>query len=98
MRAKSGLYLARDSSSLSLVIIILAFVIPSQAFFANKANDQVASSQLLRAMNLARSEAIMRNESVTLWKSHDQKTCGGEWQEGYLIFVMRKYAIPFAII
>ncbi|WP_020146037.1 Tfp pilus assembly protein FimT/FimU [Thioalkalivibrio sp. ALJ15] len=47
-----------------------------------------ATNSLLNAMHLARSEALKRNERVTLCPSNDGKTCrdDGVWADGWIWF------------
>lgn len=78
---------------ISMIIILIA--IPSQKLLLDHAHHQVMSSQLLRAINLARSEAVMRGIPVMLCKSTDQKTCGGDWRDGYLIMAEEKVLFVF---
>lgn len=35
----------------------------------------------------ARSEAIKRNQVVTICKSNNAETCGGSWTDGWIVFV-----------
>ncbi|MCX4187242.1 GspH/FimT family protein [Methylophaga sp. OBS4] len=35
---------------------------------------------------LARSEAIKRNQVVTICKSADKQNCGGNWSDGWIVF------------
>jgi type IV fimbrial biogenesis protein FimT len=67
-----------------IAIILLGISIPSEKVFINKSQDKVMSQQLLRAIYLARSEAITRNATVTLCKSMDSKNCSGDWLKGYI--------------
>lgn len=71
--------------TLIIIIILLAMSLPNEKIFINKSQDEVMSQQLLRAIYLARSEAITRNTTVTLCKSADSKTCSGDWLNGYII-------------
>ncbi|MDR3492721.1 MAG: GspH/FimT family pseudopilin [Gammaproteobacteria bacterium] len=73
--------------TISIATILFALMIPSQKIFIDKTAEQVSSSQLLRAMSLARSEASSRGRVVSLCKSSDQKTCTGNWEQGQIIFV-----------
>lgn len=69
----------------SIILILLVLAIPSQETVITRTQDHVISSQLLRAIQLTRSEAITRGTTVTLCKSRDQTHCGGTWQEGYIV-------------
>lgn len=71
--------------TLTIAIILVALAIPSQYYFLEKSKDEHLRSQLIRAIEMARSEAIARGEMVMLCKSSDLKTCQGSWQQGYMI-------------
>lgn len=92
---KYGFSLIELLITLFIVMILLAFFIPSEAIFYSKARDEVMSSQLLRALNLARSAAVTRGEIITLCKSNNQKTCAGDWQDGYIIYTDNKILYSF---
>ncbi len=95
LKMKLGFSLLEMLIVLSIISIILVFSLFPQKIFLDKANDQVASSQLLRAINLTRSESITRGIPVTLCKSTDKQTCGGEWKEGYIVIADQKVLFTF---
>ena len=72
---------------MTLGAILLTLAIPAyQALIAqNRQTTQI--TQLVAAINLARSEAVTRHSIVTLCKSNDGKQCAGEWRDGWLVFV-----------
>ncbi len=67
-----------------LISIIIVFMVPSYKTTVSHAEESIMSSQLLRAIHLAQTEAMMRQELITL-----NKLPGG-WQEGYEIRVNEK--------
>jgi type IV fimbrial biogenesis protein FimT len=70
---------------LSIIAILSTLGIISIQSFQQKSQAEVIKSQLLRAIQVTRSEAILRNEKIILCHSHDQKTCSGSWQEGFIV-------------
>lgn len=70
---------------LVIVGILLAIAVPSFEFLTKKSTQKIISLKLLHAIELTRQEAMTRGDRVTLCQSADQKTCGGEWQQGYVI-------------
>lgn len=70
---------------LTIIIILIAVTVPNEKLFISKSQDEVMSQQLLRAIYLARSEAMTRSQTVTLCASVDDKTCSGDWIQGYII-------------
>lgn len=83
---KNGFSLIELLITVSITVILLMLVIPDEKIFITKSEDEVMSQQLLRAIYLARSEAISRGETVMLCKSVDLKHCGGnDWLQGYIM-------------
>ncbi len=52
-------------------------------------NNRMTShfNELLSFLSYARSEAVKRNSSVTVCKSISGSSCGGEWHNGWIVFV-----------
>lgn len=73
--------------SLSIMIILMSFAFPLGMEFLRHNEDDILQMQLLDAMSLAKFEAKARHQAVALCKSQNQKTCGGNWQNGQLIFI-----------
>lgn len=80
-----GFSLVEVMMVLAIITIMCAFALPAKKYFFDGFSTRLAGSQLLYAIQLARSEAILRGEKVTLCGSVDQQTCSSEWREGYLI-------------
>lgn len=96
---KNGFSLLEILVVLTIVFMILAFAIPSERIFLTNAKVDALRLQLQRAIDLTRSEAIMRNETVTLCGSSNKNTCTGSWDAGYIILANTKpiyifYATP----
>lgn len=60
-------------------------VLPNQTFLWKRTTNSVLSEQLLQAIDLARLTAIAEHEQTTVCHSADQKTCSGEWRNGYIV-------------
>lgn len=78
-----------------ITMILLTITIPSQRFFLTKSVIDVMRLQLLQAINLTRHEAMLRREVVTLCQSSNQQTCGGQWQDGYIVLANNKVVHSF---
>lgn len=81
-----GFTLVELMVTIAIVAILAMVAVPSfqGAMLSSKlntlANNFVASAQL------ARSEAIKRNATVTLCASTDSASCSGSWNNGWLVF------------
>lgn len=82
-----GFTLVECLISLALMVVILLLALPRYDNFLENTKEQLLSTQLLRAINLARSEAMLRNTTVSLCGSSDQLNCTEDWIKGFLIFL-----------
>ena len=77
-------------TELLITISITSILLGSSAplFTGIIMNNRVVSisNGLLTALHIARSEAVKRNQDVTLCKSSDSLSCGGSWSDGWIIF------------
>ena len=91
MRKNTGFTLVELLITIVIVGVLLAVGIPSLKTFM-KGNQLVASTnELISAFNVARSEAIKRNGSVTVCESANGTACTdpvtGRWEDGWIVFV-----------
>jgi len=88
-KTDSGFTLIELMIALAIVAILATLAAPS--FRETIQNNRMTTqyNELLTSLSVARSEAIKRGTTVTVCKSNDQNTplCGGNWQDGWLIFV-----------
>ncbi len=94
-RAYNGFSLLEMLIAFFIIAILLNMAIPSQKMLLTQSKADIIRFQLLRAINLARYEAMMRKEVVTLCQSADQKTCSGHWKDGYIILSNEKVVYTF---
>jgi len=73
--------------TLSVAAILLSLSVPSfsTAIQNNRMVTQV--NELNTALSLARSEAVKRNDTITLCQSSNGTSCTGSWQNGWIVFV-----------
>ena len=69
-----------------MVLAILAVIaIPSYRDASLSGRLSAISSDLYTSVQLARSEAIKSNTTVTLCASDDGATCSGDWEDGWVV-------------
>jgi type IV fimbrial biogenesis protein FimT len=100
MKSTAAFSLIELLVTLAIVGIFLLLAISGFHTFVIKTRVTSQVNQFMSAIAYARSEAIMRGEVITLCKSVDHKTCGGQWRDGQIIInakqqVLRVYqALP----
>jgi len=71
-----------------LVLIILASVaLPSMVSTIQNNRMTAQANGFLTAFQLARTEALKRNDPVSVCPSSDGATCDGDWEDGWIVFV-----------
>ena len=72
-----------------IIILLLIVVIGITSLKQMITNSQIAtaSNTLIGSLNLARSEAMARNKSITICPTDDGISCGNQWENGWLIFI-----------
>jgi Tfp pilus assembly protein FimT len=72
--------------TLAIVAILSALVFPSHARLLTAAKQETASAQLLRAISMARGEALLHGGAVTLCGGQ-HASCSGQWRDGQVLFL-----------
>lgn len=72
----------------TVAAILLTVSVPSMSRLVHSARLTDASNALLSSLQLARSEAMKRNDRVTVCKSADGLSCvrSGGWEQGWIVF------------
>jgi len=87
-RRQRGFTLGETLTTLAVAGIGLSLAVPGLQSLTH--SDHVAASvnQLVGTLHVARSEAVTRNDSVTVCASSDGATCNGsEWEHGWIAFL-----------
>lgn len=82
-----GLTILELMITLAIAGILIASSAPS--FNASIKNTRMVTqvNELQAALSLGRSEAIKRNETVSICRSNTGTSCAGNWQDGWIVFV-----------
>jgi Tfp pilus assembly protein FimT len=73
-------------SVLIIFSLLLGLAYPHWQPFLYQVEDNILKNQLLEMIHYAQSEADLLLRPVAICQSQNQSTCGGEWQQGQLIF------------
>lgn len=88
-RVARGITLVELITTLAVVGISLAVVVPGWSALAERSRVTTTVNSLVASLRLARSTAVTRRQRVTLCPSDDGARCSGDphgWQRGYLVF------------
>lgn len=82
-----GFTLSELLTTIAVAGISLSLVIPGFDSVVSNNRRATAVNQFVSTMHAARSEAITRNQQITICPSSDALTCGGaSWENGWLYF------------
>lgn len=89
--SERGLTLIELLVTLSIAVVLITIAVPGFQAFFQRNRVQSAGSELVAALNLARSEAIRQGARVSVCGSADPSAavpaCGeNQWQNGYVVF------------
>jgi type IV fimbrial biogenesis protein FimT len=89
MKRTNGVTLIEMLATLAVVAILAGLAAPSFHNLALNSQRTATVNNFFHALFLARSEAILRGQVVTVCKSADGSTCltSGEWTSGWIVFV-----------
>ena len=81
-----GLTLVELLSTVSIIAVVNALAGPTlgETFKRNQLRSQ--AERVMTTLNLARSEAVKRNQPVSVCRSNDGETCSGDWSDGWIVF------------
>ena len=86
--AQRGVTLVELLVSLTVLAILLYIATPSFSNAGLPSQLRAVANDVVAATQIARSEAIKRNTTVTLCVSSDGQTCGtGNWRQGWIVVV-----------
>ncbi|EKD73088.1 MAG: hypothetical protein ACD_45C00465G0003 [uncultured bacterium] len=81
--------------TLVIMAIVIVITVPAVQMFSQKSTADILRSQLLRAIYLTRSTAMMQNTKALLCGSVNNQTCTDQWQDGFSVVVKGKVFYTF---
>lgn len=84
---QSGISLVEILAVLVMLTTVAAIAMPAFSSVGRSARLTSAVNEMVASLNLARSEAIKRNQRVVVCKSANATTCTttGGWEQGWIV-------------
>jgi len=73
--------------TISVIGVLIALAVPSFRTQTLNNRSLAIGEDFANAINLARSEAIKRSGRVSVCASTNGQICGGNWTDGFIVFV-----------
>jgi len=86
-RHQQGFTLMELMVAIAILAILISIAAPSFTHLIARKQVDSFTTQVVGAMQLARSEAITRNTNVSICPRSGATSCGGSWLNGLLVFV-----------
>lgn len=85
-KPNSGFNLIELLIVLTILAILVNLALPGLSQSVERNQARVAINEITRAINLTRYTAINNGVITTLCRSEDGQNCGGQWQQGFIVF------------
>ena len=86
-RTQAGFTLYELLITLLVIGVILSFAVPNMQDFTRNSRMTSTANDLHAAFHMARSESSRAKSNITICPSTDGASCGGTWEDGYIVFV-----------
>lgn len=86
MRRDKGFTLLDLLVTLAIATILVTVAVPGLQSITASSRQAGSVNELVAAMHVARSTAVARNVRVTVCASTDGASCGGAWEDGFIVF------------
>ncbi|MGI9250467.1 MAG: GspH/FimT family pseudopilin [Pseudohongiellaceae bacterium] len=83
----AGFSILEAMLTLALVAVLAVYSVGGFQQLLKQSVGRRAISALADSIQLARSAAAQHNSLVTLCRSQDGQTCGGQWENGSIVFI-----------
>jgi type IV fimbrial biogenesis protein FimT len=82
-----GMTLIELMITLAIAGVLIATAAPSMRQFIQNNRSATQINELQATLNLGRSEAIKRNNNITICRSSNGTSCMGTWEDGWIVFI-----------
>lgn len=85
-RSPEGFTLIELMTTIAVVAVLAVVAVPGMRDFIVNNRLAAQSNDFISTLALARSEAVKRGKPVTVCRSKDGASCGGDWTDGWIMF------------
>ena len=86
-RPQAGFTLYELLITVLIVGVVLTLAVPNMQDFTRNSRMSAAANDMHSAFHLARSESSRAKTNISICPSTDGASCGGNWNDGYIVFV-----------
>jgi type IV fimbrial biogenesis protein FimT len=86
-KTQAGFTLYELLITVLVIGVILTFAVPNMQDFARNSRMTSTANDMHAAFHLARSESSRAKSNITICPSANGASCGGTWEDGYIVFV-----------
>ncbi|RFF31098.1 GspH/FimT family pseudopilin [Wenzhouxiangella sediminis] len=86
-RSQRGFTILELLITIALLAILLSVAVPSFLSAIQNSRMTASANDLVTAFQLARSEALKRKRPISVCSSSDGATCGGSWEQGWIVVI-----------
>lgn len=97
MKQAHGFTLIELMVTIAVLAIMLTVAVPAMQNFTIRNRLAALNNDMMTSVNLARSEASKRGVTVSICKSSTMTSCGGNWSDGWIVFVNTDNDAPAAV-
>jgi type IV fimbrial biogenesis protein FimT len=85
-KKQRGLTLVELLGTISIIAVVNSLAGPTLGETVKRNQLRSQAERVMTTLNLARSEAVKRNQPVSVCRSEDGETCSGGWSDGWIVF------------
>jgi type IV fimbrial biogenesis protein FimT len=82
-----GITLLELLFTLAILALLTSLAVPAFSHTLKRSSNYTLANQIIRLVQYARSESVVRRRVITLCGSSDQQQCNGQWSKNILVFV-----------
>ena len=86
LNKQHGLSVVELMGAISIIAVVNSLAGPTLSETIKRNQLRSQAERVMTTLNLARSEAVKRNQPVSICRSQDGNSCSGGWSDGWIVF------------